>query len=107
MLSVNDCRKIIGDSTLCDREVESLRDRLGVIADLAIDDYLSEDSFQQRETIRGLGDVERYLNSDELYDLRERASIQEIDGGLEQDEADRAAVVSIVERTGGRPCPKQ
>jgi len=39
MLSIEQCRKLIGDKTLSDKEVEEIRDELYVLANLAFDHW--------------------------------------------------------------------
>jgi hypothetical protein len=39
MLSIEQCKKLIGDKTLSDKEVEEIRDELYILANLAFDHW--------------------------------------------------------------------
>jgi hypothetical protein len=80
MLSVSECRKQLGaeGAALSDAEIERLRDSMVLWAGVTLDR------------------VQR-LSRDVIEEARERACIMEFDGRLTRADAERAAMLSVIE----------
>ena len=92
MLSLEKCRQILGNEQ-ADHDLERLRDALYGLAGVVVTGFL-----EQRIVIPA-GQFKRALQlvpANERDALEERAAIREYDGGLERDDAERAALSEIM-----------
>jgi hypothetical protein len=94
VLSVSQCRQFLsGDArTLCDAEVERLRDQLYALAHAIIPGW-DEAAARSEGVLKALPDADR-------LDVEERAVILEFESHRERDEATRTAFASYVLRQG-------
>ena len=104
MISLERCREILGDQSLPDDQVASIREAIYSIAFVAFDDYVSKANGTGDKACRSM-DVEKFqfdraltLVSEEVRTgIEERAAIKEFEGELGRDEAERSAVQEYIE----------
>lgn len=107
MISLELCREILGDQSLPDEQVDSIREAIYSIAFSAFDEYSSN---TQRTGNEGSKDksveFERFQFDRALSlvpdtvceDIEERAAIREFEGELSKDEAERSAFQEYIDR---------
>lgn len=104
MLSLRRCREILGSScSATDSQLESLRDQLMAIADIALE-------LGRERLMVGVASAfhERLklVPGEEREEIAERAAIMEIDGGLQRAEAEEAALQTWVREQLERKCER-
>lgn len=107
MLTVQQCRAALGGrQDLTDNEIRRLRDQLYAIAEVAVDNFKTQQD-RQRDVAdhagSGRDEVSReralkLIHGDDRQTFEERAAILEYDGGLDRDVAERRAALHIVSR---------
>ena len=103
MFSLERCRQILGrDCELDDVELTKLRDQLYGLADVLIDQV----RIQSRIYVNDKPEIVepdayqsalRLLPESERDDVEERAAIIEFEGGTNRDEAERQAILGVVQ----------
>ena len=90
MIDLRRCREILGPGCqLTDEQLESLRDHLTVLANIALDVGVRE----LRDSAKSAFDMATDLMPDEQREqICERASIVEFDGGLTRTQAEEVAL---------------
>ena len=98
MLSLQRCREAVGRGS--DAELESLRDQLYALAEVAVSAFLEfragakgEHQIEHERFNEAIG----LLPSEDAEGAQERAAIVEFDGGQCRDRAERHAILAVVD----------
>ncbi len=117
MLSIRDCRKLIDDKSLSDKEIEQIRDAMYAVVEPLIDfireklgaaQERSEDQeapFESDDAPDPFSSVNRLLAvlpPDERDHLIERAGMREYDGAMPRSEAEKHALQDLWRQGLGR-----
>jgi len=105
VIAIEKCRKIIGDPTIPDNEIESIREALYSLAFVLFDECAAKPKDFSRESEADAG-AERLqfrkalalMPEFEREHIEERAAIKEYEAELNKDEAERSAIQEYVER---------
>jgi len=105
VISLEKCRKILGDSSLSDNELEAIREAMYGLAFVAFDEFAVKPKDTSRESSPDEG-VERLQFTKALAltpeieseQIEERAAIKQFEAGLSKDEAERSAIQEYIDR---------
>nr|ADI23839.1 hypothetical protein [uncultured gamma proteobacterium HF4000_48E10] len=100
MLSLERCRKILGDdASLADEDLERLRRDLYALAHVAVSAFVTASAGDRQDSLKA---ALRLVPTNAQEALEERAAIREYDGGLDRDDAERAVLSDYVRDASSR-----
>ena len=107
MITTEKCRRIIGDPTISDIEIESIRETLYSLAFASFDEYSVRQSNSNegpRECEPEIVDRFQFNRALEIapttarQEIEERAAIKEFEAEMNRDEAERSAIQEYIVR---------
>jgi len=93
MLSVRECRRVLGDKTACsDDELEKLSRQIEEFAVQIVETYHDDRMSGVGSQLGGMSSLPGSLSDDELGMIEERAAILEFEGGNTRSTSEQLAV---------------